>query len=101
MEFFIDLSSYIKLSEYGEAIPNENLISSNIAIKWAITKSSSNFQKKENNADKKYESDKIIQPKVLYRSNIKWTYKWFSISILFWINSLYSYRNVDLHFFLH
>ena len=30
---FIDLSSYIKLSEYGEAIPNENLISSNIAIK--------------------------------------------------------------------
>ena len=52
---FIGSSSYIKLFEYGEAIPNETLMSSNISIKWVIQKSSSNFQKKEIDAEKKYE----------------------------------------------
>ena len=60
MEFFIDLSSYIKLSEYGEAIPNENLISSNIVIKWVITKSSSNFQKKKSTPIKNMNLTKLF-----------------------------------------
>ena len=60
MEFFIDLSSYIKLSEYGEAIPNENLISSNIVIKWVITKSSSNFQKKKSTSIKNMNLTKLF-----------------------------------------
>ena len=60
MEFFIDLSSYIKLSEYGEAIPNENLISSNIVIKWVITKSSSTFQKKKSTSIKNMNLTKLF-----------------------------------------
>ncbi len=43
----IGSSSYINLSDYGEAISNETLISSNITIKQVIPKSSSNFQKKK------------------------------------------------------